>query len=538
VVAGKVSMQASSGSNKASHEIDIPIRNPNPPATEVYQTIIQPGQSWNQAFAALGMAGTNSAVLEVSNMPSLNLGKRLQYLVQYPYGCIEQTTSSAFPQLFVQATTEVDATTRASLERNIKAAIDRLRSFQLASGGFSYWPGNAEGDDWGTTYAGHFLMEAASKGYAVPQELLNRWKKYQKQRAENWQKNSRYNDDLNQAYRLYTLALAKAPELGAMNRFREQRGLSTAAQWRLAAAYALAGQKEVAQGMVAKLSKEVPAYTDAGDTYGSALRDQAMILETLLLLDQETEAMDLILLLSKALGEDSWMSTQTTAYCLIAGGKLYERNKAAGSLEFNYTLNGKSEKGATQLPMVRKDISVLEKGTNQLALSNTGKGKLYARVFVSGTPLSGDETNAENHLNLSVAYRDMAGNLIDPSSLQQGTDFVAEVTVSNPGTRGNYTNLALTQVFPSGWEIHNTRMDETSGAKQAYDYLDIRDDRVNTFFSLAARQKKTFTVLLNASYSGRFYLPAVSCEAMYDNSISARKAGHWVSVGGKDLADK
>ncbi|EMR03883.1 MG2 domain-containing protein [Cesiribacter andamanensis] len=537
VGAGSVRLQASSGSNKAAYQIDIPIRNPNPPATEVYQTIIQPGQSWNQAFAALGMAGTNSAVLEVSNMPSLNLGKRLQYLIQYPYGCIEQTTSSAFPQLYVQVTTELDAKTKAQMERNIKAAIDRLRGFQLAGGGFSYWPGNQQTDDWGTSYAGHFLLEAANRGYAVPDELLKRWKKHQKQRAENWKKSSQYNDDLSQAYRLYTLALAKAPEAGAMNRFREQRGLSTAAQWRLAAAYALAGQKEVATSMVAKLSKEVPAYTEAGDTYGSALRDQAMILETLLLLDKETEAMDQIMQISKALSEEGWMSTQTTAYCLIAGGKLYEKNAPAGSIEFGYALNGKSEKGATQLPMVRKEVPVAQQGSNQLALSNTGKGKLYARLLVTGTPLAGLETSADNNLSLTVVYRDMAGTVIDPGSLEQGTDFMAEVTVSNPGLRGNYTNLALSQIFPSGWEIHNTRMDETESGSKPYDYQDIRDDRVYTFFSLGARQKKVFRVLLNASYSGKFYLPAVSCEAMYDNSISARKAGQWVSVGKQGLAE-
>lgn len=537
--AGKVSIRASAGSHKASYEIDIPIRNPNPPLTTVYQAIIDPGQRWQETFTAPGMPGTNKAMLEVSNMPSLNLGKRLQFLMQYPYGCLEQTTSSAFPQLYVQATTEVDAQARQSIERNIKAAIERLKGFQLPGGGFSYWPGNQDINDWGTTYAGHFLVEAANHGYAVPDDLLNRWKKHQKQKAENWQHSSRYNDDLNQAYRLYTLALAKVPENGAMNRFREHSGLSTAARWRLAAAYALAGQQEVAAGMVAKLSKEVPAYAVAGNTYGSALRDQAMILETLVLLNQEAEAMDLVMKISNALSSDSWMSTQTTAYCLIAGGKLYEKSKPGSSLFFNYTLNDKKEHGSTALPMVRKDISIAEQGNNQLQISNSGEGRLYARVFVTGTPIAGNENNAENHLNLSVTYRDMEGNILDPVRLEQGTDFLAEVSVSNPGMRGNYQNLALSQIFPSGWEIHNTRIDNTAtAARNDFDYQDIRDDRVYTFFSLDAKQKKTFTILLNASYSGKFYLPAISCEAMYDASINARKAGQWVYVGKAEMASQ
>ncbi len=539
VGAGKISIQATAGNHKARHEIDIPVRNPNPPATTVYQSLIEPGQRWQESFSAPGMAGTNKAMLEVSNMPSLNLGKRLQYLIQYPYGCIEQTVSSVFPQLIVQATTELDENAKLRIERNTKAAIERIKGFQLSSGGFSYWPGNLDGDEWGTNYAGHFLIEAANRGYAVPEDLLNRWKKYQKQKAENWQRNSRYNDDLSQAYRLYTLALAKAPETGAMNRFREQPGLSVAAQWRLAAAYALAGQKELASGMVAKLSKAVPTYTSPGETYGSSLRDQAMILETLLLLDKDAEAMDLMLKISDALNTDSWMSTQTTAYCLIAGSKLYEKSKPAGSMAFSYDLNKKTEKGATALPVVRKELAIAEDGSNQFSVSNSGQGRLYARLYVTGTPLAGEETNAEHQLNLSVTYRDMEGNIIDPKSIEQGTDFLAEVSVSNPGMRGDYQNLALSQIFPSGWEIHNTRMDSPqTGSSNNFDYQDIRDDRVYTFFSLAARQKKSFTVLLNASYSGKFYLPAVSCEAMYDANINARKAGTWVTVGKAGMAQQ
>jgi uncharacterized protein YfaS (alpha-2-macroglobulin family) len=98
--------------------------------------------------------------------------------------------------------------------------------------------------------------------------------------------------------------------------------------------------------------------------------------------------------------------------------------------------------------------------------------------------------------------------------------------------RGRYDNLALSQVFPSGWEINNLRLtgDEATGQTQLFDYQDIRDDRVFTYFGLSPGERKTFNLIITATYGGKFYLPAVSCEAMYDRSIYARKKGFEVDV--------
>jgi uncharacterized protein YfaS (alpha-2-macroglobulin family) len=147
-------------------------------------------------------------------------------------------------------------------------------------------------------------------------------------------------------------------------------------------------------------------------------------------------------------------------------------------------------------------------------------------------------STASNNLQMEIVYKDMNGRELDVRAIPQGTDFKAEVTISNPGLLGNYEQMALSQIFPSGWEIHNTRMDNAPDDGEAvipsaYNtprYQDIRDDRVYSYFSLAARQKVTYAVLLNASYLGRFYLPSVACEAMYDGRINARTAGMWVEV--------
>ena len=133
---------------------------------------------------------------------------------------------------------------------------------------------------------------------------------------------------------------------------------------------------------------------------------------------------------------------------------------------------------------------------------------------------------------MRVGYFTLTGHPIDVTKLKQGTDFVAQVNIKNPGKRGRYDNMALTQIFPSGWEIINTRMNDTTEAMSSSpsDYRDIRDDRVNTYFSVAENKEVTFYVTLNAAYTGKYFLPAVSSEAMYNHSINAVQKGKWVEV--------
>jgi uncharacterized protein YfaS (alpha-2-macroglobulin family) len=133
---------------------------------------------------------------------------------------------------------------------------------------------------------------------------------------------------------------------------------------------------------------------------------------------------------------------------------------------------------------------------------------------------------------MGVKFKDMNDTPIEISNLSQGYSFKAEVSVFNPGIRGRYEELALTQIFPSGWEIINTRLNETGGEPEitTAEYTDIRDDRVHHYFDLNANERKVFIVLLNASYQGRYYLPSTMVEAMYDNSIYANTTGQWVEV--------
>lgn len=531
----KLKVIARSGRETAMHDIELNVRNPSPVITKVIEKTIQAGQSISIPFNAFGTAGTRKAVLEISSIPPMNLEKQLSYLIQYPHGCVEQTTSGVFPQLYLEQLVDLSPGRKAITERNIRAGINRLKGFQLPDGSMSYWPGEGEADEWSTNYAGHFMLEAEAKGFALPTGFIFQWKKFQKTKAISWVPSTTnfYGGDLLQAYRLYLLALAKSPELGAMNRLKEFKYLSPAAKWRLAAAYKLAGQPQEALQLIKNLPLTVKTYNQSSGTFGSDLRDQAMILETLSLLNQHQAANRLVKTIAARLSQESWYSTQTTAYSLIAISKYCGANTAGKKVLVNYRTN--KEAASVNANSYFIQLPVKLSNSNMASLTNKGKNLLFVRLINQGKPAIGQQVRAENNpdiLTVRVGYFSLKGELIDPTKLTQGTDFVAQVNVHNPGKRGRYENLALTQLFPSGWEIINTRLMESNDVFKSSpsNYRDIRDDRVNTYFNLEQDKEATFFVLLNASYTGKFYLPPSRCEGMYDGSISASTEGKWVEV--------
>lgn len=531
---GKVKIIARSGKETAAYDVELSVRNPNPGITRVLEKELAPGETWSTPYAAVGMNGTNKTTLEASNIPPLNLAKRLTYLIDYPHGCVEQTTSSVFPQLYLAQLTDLSSSQKAFSDRNIKAGISKLNGFQLPGGGLSYWPDGGMVDEWGTNYAGHFMLAAQAAGYALPVGFIEHWKIYQRQKALTWAPDSRsfYGADLTQAYRLYLLAMARSPELGAMNRLKEFPYLSVEAKWRLAAAYKLAGQPEVGLRMVAGLPLIIKPYNSMWGTYGSDLRDEAMILETLTLLGKKKEATSQLRTVAAHLSQDSWYSTQTTAYSLMAIAQYCGKNASGSKLAFTY--QAATSRGSVNSNSYIWQLPVTNHAGN-VAIKNNGGAKLYARLIQYGQPVTGEAVTPVNNpdvLTMRINYFNLKGQAVDVSSLKQGTDFVAQVIVKNPGRRGQYDNMALTQIFPSGWEILNTRLMENDDVYKSSpsDYRDIRDDRVNTYFSLAEGKEATYYVMLNASYAGRYYLPATYCAAMYNNNVNALAKGQWVEV--------
>lgn len=531
---GKLKATARSANETATYEVEIDIRNPNPYITSVTHAEIDSRRTWEHVIQPLGPGNNNQATIEISTLPPINLTKRLGYLIRYPHGCLEQITSGVFPQLMLDRLVLLSDQEKRKVEGNIKTAINRFRGYQLTDGGFGYWPGAREAEEWSTNYVGHFLIEAQTRGYALPPGMLDNWQRYQRGKAQNWTANQ-YNwrgGDLLQAYRLYLLALAKSPELGAMNRLKEFQYLSDEAAWRLAAAYQLAGQQVVANQLIKGRSIDGRGYTTPGRTFGSQLRDQAMILETLTLMERTEDANKLLLSVANGLNNENWYSTQTTAYALLAIAKA--AGNVSGNMTFAYTLNGNKQEVESEhyLHQILLDNPNRD---NTLAISNSESKRLYVRVIRDGQLAPGEnppQNNRPDVLTMGVRYTTLQGEGINPDQLVQGTDFIAEVSLRNTGSMGTYEHVALTQIFPSGWEIINTRLnDQETGIRSApATYQDIRDDRVLTYFNIRENETLTYRVLLNASYVGRYFLPAVSAQAMYDDRVQAISSGRWIEV--------
>src|SRR5690606_35139424 len=176
---GKLRAVAKSGNETAVYEIEIDIRNPNPFISSVDKAEINGNSAWQGEIEPPGPGHGNTAMVEISSLPPINHSKRVNFLIRYPYGCVEQVTSSVFPQLMLDRLVELKEQEKAAIARNIKAGINRLRNYQLANGGLGYWPGAHEANEWGTNYAGHFLLEAKAKGYTLPAGFLEAWLRYQ-----------------------------------------------------------------------------------------------------------------------------------------------------------------------------------------------------------------------------------------------------------------------------------------------------------------------------------------------------------------------
>ncbi|XAK32645.1 MG2 domain-containing protein [Campylobacter coli] len=294
------------------NEIEIDIKPINAYTYENNTSLIKAGES-KEFIIKDYILGTTNATLKLSPTPILDMDKRIKYLLNYPYGCIEQTTSAVLPQLFLDKfSMEFD---KQKAINNINAAIERYSNFQTADGGFAYWQGGDESNAWGSNYAGMFLILAKQNGYFVPDSMYERWLKYE----QNFVQKSVYRDYMMdiKANSLYLLAMAKKPNISEMNLLYDNLNtLSTEAKWQLAAAYKLAGVEDTAKQIASKISIE-PDSKYSFYTYGSLVRDEAIIANAYKQI-YGTNNEELLQKISDTLLSKDYLSTQSTGYALYA----------------------------------------------------------------------------------------------------------------------------------------------------------------------------------------------------------------------------
>ncbi len=523
--AATVHISASGNGHKAADKITIQVRSSNPPVTTVSKAMIGKDASKRLTFKPFKADDNQWATLELTRFPSVDYGGIFTFLSGYSYNCSEQISSKGISLLAIRNMLPEEQQRKAN--EMIPELLRQLYQRQLGSGGFAYWPGDTDANGWVTSMAGQFMISAAKNGFSVSKGVLASWSRFQKRNVQDYRNSDNSGlGDLEQAYRLYTLALNGEAESGAMNRLKESETLSLQAAWMLASTYTITGKKTVAEELISNLKTNFSEHQEADRTFGSPIRDKAIALEALTLTDALPEAMDIAQEVADAVS-GGWHSTQEAAFISCAMSDLASK-VGTGSINAEVTQGDNTVTIKTAKSIGRAAVDTENGG---IEISNKTDGSIFATLVTTAVPGSGDKAEAKSSgISLKVSYTGENGKVLNPRDIRQGTDFTVTITVGNTSGSKDYTNLALTDVLPSGWEIVGDRILNGESAGTVYRYRDIRDDRVIWFFDLAKGAAKTFRIKARASYQGEFILPAVKCEAMYDPKVSANTASGTAKV--------
>jgi uncharacterized protein YfaS (alpha-2-macroglobulin family) len=477
---------------------------------------------------------TVNAKLVVGTTPFVQLSGHLADLVQYPFGCVEQTISTAFPQIyFTELIPFLDR--KKGLKKtdtpaqNIRAAIAKLQGLQLPNGGLAYWSGNDEAQTWASIYGLHFALEAKKAEFNVPERFIRNLTNYvQEQNNKELRLVVSENDDrfsreryggsvLQKMYGLYVLTLAGQKPISSLNYFRSlQNRLDPDARFLLACTYLLTGDESSYRAIVPK-SYTTPNYPrETGYTFSSPLRDQALVLNTLLESDPNNPLIGSIARnVSQQLKNERYPNTQELTFALLALGKLAKRSGDKATT-WKVTANGQALTPQSQAKgMNSYSANLLGK---DLTIQTTGKGTVYYYWEVNGVR-SKDKVDEKDY---QIAVR---REFLDRSGRKAGTVFkqndliVVHLTLKAQRD-ASVENIVVTDLLPAGLEIENTRLSAlpnpewTSNASTA-EHTDYRDDRVH-FFTSVSGDVKHFYYLVRAVSPGKFRLGPVSADAMYN----------------------
>ena len=506
----KVTVTAEGGSRKTSETIDIQVVNPNPETVTIREEKLAAGES--VSFDA----GTGST-LELAGFPAVDAAGLYRTMKNYPYNCTEQISARGLTLLhLLPQLSEADSEEARSL---IPGLIHQLYARQRSDGGFSYWSGGNVSDTWASSMAGQFLSEASAAGFEVQKDVLGNWQRFQNNLSQAYRLagNAAFSQ-LDECYRLYTLAVAGAPATAAMNRLKESGKLEGRAEWMLAAAYAVSGKVKTAQEIVDKGSDTTGEYDARDFTFGSSLRDKTVLLQVLALTDNLSQALPTALEVAQEINK-GWYSTQEAAFAAVAMDRLYAK---VGTQAIKANVSGQdvvSAKSVYSQPV-----------SGRVTVKNTSDGVLYVTLTTVGRTPVGVTVPAEAHgLQIAVTYKDASGKELRATSIPQGTEFTAVVKVTNP-TQADYRSLVLSERIPSGWEILNDRLRMGDASEGVSDHRDIRDDRCDWFFDLGRGASKTFNLKLRAAYEGSYTLPTITCSAMYNPQVSANTESKTTAV--------
>ncbi|MET4107895.1 MG2 domain-containing protein [Hymenobacter sp. UYP22] len=524
-------------SNELSETIELPIRPASPLQKRTGAGVVAGGAAQQLNLRTDFLPSSLRSQLVVSRSPMTEFAKDLRYLLQYPYGCLEQTVSAAFPQLYygdlaASLGQKTGKTGKAGLfnpNYHVQEAIRKVEAQQMYNGSLSYWPGGDYDNWWATAYAAHFLLEAQQAGFDVNKNVLDRVLRYLQARVRKRETDT-YNiiqtggviqpvtlAKKEIAYSLYVLALAGRPDAVGLNYYKANRKLLPEdSRWVLACAFALSGnQRSYREALPARFGVQSIAGRQLGDAFSSPIRDEALVLNALLAADPANAQVNVLARqLSRQVKQAGWLSTQERAFALLALGKLAKKN-AGSTVTASLLADGKAIGNFSG-----KDLTVSNVANRQLQLRTSGKGSLYYFWETEGISPTGQVREEDAYLQVRRQFLNRTGQPVGSTSFRQNDLVVVKITIQSAESAGEVKNVAITDLLPAGLEIENPRIgavrDLTWATDAAQpDYLDVRDDRINLFTTVTT-QPKSFYYLCRAVSKGTFKLGPVSADAMYN----------------------
>jgi hypothetical protein len=499
------------------------------------------GQSQTLKLAGDFLLGTARASVTLSRSPVAQYGRELSYLLGYPHGCIEQTISKAFPQLyFADLAKQLSTNTyfvRAgdsdlNPSTNVRQAVQAVEGLQAQNGGFTMWPGmvavsgKSNVDEWATAYAVHFLAEAQEAGYEVRPSVLSSALDFLTMLTNSPATENAVTFDESggrtlkkvasrtSIYALYALAVAGKPNRPAMNYYKQNAGLLTPdSRYLLAATFFRVGDTRSYTTLLPKRFVDNTTGRQTGGSYASPLRNLALVLDALVDTDRDNiQIPTLARQLSSALKQSTYLNTQEAAFAFLALGKL-ARQTANSTATATLTAGGKPLGSMTGAILNLKRVP-----TNApLTLTTKGSGNAYYFGQSEGVPASGKITEEDNGLRVRRQYLNREGNTL--GDIRHNDLVVVKITISS--TNGlNVENVVVTDLLPAGLEVENPRLTEPRDMPwitkpSQPDHFDLRDDRIN-FYTTATGTEQTFYYLARAVSKGRFITGPVSADAMYN----------------------
>lgn len=540
---GKISVLVNGMGEKFTDETEISVR---PPST--LQKVTDYGSITGGSSKAISIGLSDfipSSVnyqMVVSRSPALELANQLTYLVQYPYGCTEQTVSAAFPQLYygdLADLMQLNKENKVNANSNILEAIRKIKMRQLYNGAVTLWDGEDKEDWWTTIYAAHFLLEARKAGFDVDNSLIETMLGYISNRLKNKELITYYyNRNQNRkiapkevTYGLYVLALAGRANVPAMNYYKASPDiLALDSRYLLAAAYATAGDKRSFTAMLPSAFTGEESVAQTGGSYYSDVRDEAIALNTLVDVDPGNAQIPVMVKhVSDKLKNRYWLSTQERAFSFLALGKFTRgtnKSDVTGDVKVNGKVIAKIENGQW-----RGDKNAL-KSTN-VEIATKGNGRLYYFWQAEGISATGSYKEEDSYLKVRKRFYDRFGKSITGNTFKQNDLIIVGITLERSFST-DIENVVITDLLPAGFEIENPRTKEIPGMDWIKDAssptaLDVRDDRIH-FFVDVYNNKQTYYYAVRAVSPGQYKMGPVSADAMYNGEYHSYNGAGIIKV--------